>query len=131
VLELFWKYPRVPSFYKYRLFLYNVNLFSLLFPERSKKVTIKRWAIQAVDAESTLLKEICMARNDRIHKEEDGQSMADQHIRDWVTDYYANKDIQVTAEERDRLFEAPLDERLQDKCQFISIVATNCLTHSE
>ena len=38
--------------------------------------------------------------------------MADQQIKDWVTDFYANQEILVTVEERARLFDIPLDERL-------------------
>jgi hypothetical protein len=84
-----------------------------LFPDRSKKTTGTRWAVHFVAAASTLFNDIWKARNDRIHKKEEGQSISDQYIKDWVTDFYANQDILVTAEERDRLFDVPLDERLQ------------------
>jgi hypothetical protein len=91
------------------LWAHTQEAYLQLFPERSTKATGKRWAVQVVEAATTLLK----MRNDRIHKKEEGQSMTDQNIRKWVTEYYENKDILAPAEERDRLFEMPLDERLQ------------------
>jgi len=39
-----------------------------LFPERGKKSTGKRWAVQVAQAASTLLKDIWKGRTDRIHK---------------------------------------------------------------
>jgi hypothetical protein len=85
-----------------------------LFPEKSKHATGTRWAVKAVEAATPLLKEIWQERNDRIHTKEDGISLTDQHIRQWVTDFYANKEaLIVTEEERERLFDVSLVERIQ------------------
>jgi hypothetical protein len=62
---------------------------------------------------TTLLKEIWYIRNDRIHSKEDGLSLTDQHVRQSVTDFYANKEaLIVTEEEWERLY-VSLEERLQ------------------
>ena len=84
-----------------------------LFPDRNKKTTGTRWAVQLVDAALTLFRDIWTARNDKIHKKEEGQSIADKQIKDWITDFYANQDILVTPEYRERLFDVPLHEKLK------------------
>jgi hypothetical protein len=85
-----------------------------LFPDKSKHATGTRWAVKAVEAATTLLREIWQERNDRIHSKENALSLSDQYIRQWVTDFYANKEaLIVTEEERERLFDVSLEERLQ------------------
>jgi hypothetical protein len=49
----------------------------------------------------------------------EGKSFTDQHIQQWVTEYYDNKDTLVTEDERKNLFDLPLTERLQTKSNLL------------